>query len=168
LRSRKPKQPFDPSSEAAVRAVALRLLTVRARGAEDLARTLERRGFERPAVRAAIERLLSEGWLDDLAAARSVVRARAGRYGRARIARELSVLGFSKETANAALGDEAGGAEQEALARAFQVLWRRTEGLEPAARRRRIGAALARKGFASDAISAMMKGSHGEDDMDIG
>jgi regulatory protein len=168
LRSRKPKQPFDPSSEAAVRAVALRLLTVRARGAEDLGRTLERRGFERAAVRAAIARLLAEGWLDDLAAARSVVRARAGRYGRARIARELSVLGFSKETVSAALGEEAKEAEEKALARAFQVLWRRTQGLDPAARRRRVGGALARKGFTSDAISAMMKGSHGQDDMDIG
>ncbi len=151
-----------------MRTVALRLLTVRPRGSEDLARTLERRGFERAAVRTAIDRLIHDGWLDDLAAACSVVRARAGRYGKARIVRELSALGFPKETANAALDSESGGAEQKALRRAFDVLWRRTEGLDPAARRRRVRGALSRKGFAGDAISAMMKGSHEDDEMDIG
>ncbi|MEP6769415.1 MAG: RecX family transcriptional regulator [Acidobacteriota bacterium] len=168
MRSRRPKSPTDPASESAVRQVALRLLTVRARGSEDLARTLERRGFERVAVRAAIERLTAEGWLDDLAAARSVVRARAARYGRARIVRELSVLGFTKETANAALESEGAGSEQKALSRAFGALWKRTKDLDPAARRRRVAGALARKGFPGDAISAMMKGSHDDEDLDIG
>ncbi|MEO8189400.1 MAG: regulatory protein RecX [Acidobacteriota bacterium] len=168
MRSRRPSAPVDPASETAIRTVALRLLTVRPRGSEDLARTLERRGFERAAVRAAIERLVHDGWLDDLAAARSVVRARSGRYGRARIVRELAALGFPKETANAALDSEGAGAEQTALRRAFDVLWRRSEGLDPAARRRRVMGALSRKGFAGDAISAMMKGSHEDDEMDIG
>ncbi len=140
---------------------------MRPRGSEDLARTLERRGFERAAVRAAIERLVHDGWLDDLAAARSVVRARAGRYGRARIVRELSALGFPKETANAALDSDGGGSEQKALHRAFALLWRRTEGLDPAARRRRVSGALSRKGFAGEAISAMMKGFHEDDEVDI-
>ena len=168
MRARRPKSPPDAGSESAVRTVALRLLTVRPRGSEDLARTLERRGFERAAVRATIERLLAEGWLDDLAAARSLVRARAGRYGRARILRELSVLGFTKETAGAALETEAGGTEQKALRRAFDLLWRRTESLDSAARRRRVSGALSRKGFAGEAISAMMKGSHDDEEVDIG
>ncbi len=168
MRSRRPRVPPDPSSESSVRAVALRLLTVRGRGAADLSRILERRGFEKTTVREAVERLVAEGWLDDLAAARSLVRARSSRFGRSRIARELSALGFSKEIAAAALGEAPREAEQNALARAFEVLWRRAEGVDPAARRRRVRAALARKGFAADAISAMMKGSDEEDEMDIG
>jgi SOS response regulatory protein OraA/RecX len=167
LRSRSPKRPTAPASEAAVRTVALRLLTVRARGAEDLSRTLERRGFERAAVRAAVSRLIREGWLDDLAAARSLVRARSARYGRAWIARELSALGFSKETAAAALG-ESEEAEQKALARAFGSAWRKSAGLALAVRRRRVRAALSRRGFAPEAISAMMKGSDDDEDLDIG
>ncbi len=148
--------------------MALRLLTVRSRGREDLARTLARRGFERDAIRDALDRLAREGWLDDLAAARSLVRARAGRYGSARIARELSVLGFSKETTAAALSEGDPEAEQTALARAFHGLWKRAAGLEAGARRRRVRNALSRKGFASDAISAMMKGSDDEEEMDLG
>ena len=164
---RSPKPPVDPSSEAAVRAVALRLLTVRPRGSEDLARTLERRGFERRAIRAAIERLVREGWLDDLAAARSLVRARGSRYGKARISRELSSLGFSKETAAAAL-DDAGEAEGKALARAFEAAWKKTAGLPLPTRRARVRGTLGRRGFAAEAISAMMRGSHDDEDVDIG
>jgi len=161
-----------------VRAVALRLLTVRARGRVDLGRALERRGYGRSAVSAALDRLEREGWLDDVAAARSVVRARAARYGRARIARELSALGFSKETIAQALGGESGETsarqrEETALRRAFEGAWKRSAGRdEPlAARKRRVRAALLRRGFASEAISAMMRGSSDdryEEDMDLG
>ena len=168
MRSRKPKTPADPASPAGIRSVALRLLGIRARGSKDLARTLERRGYERVAVEEALERLVAEGWLDDLAAARSIVKSRVGRYGKARIARELSVLGFSKEVSAAVLVDAAGAAEAKALSAAFQRLWRRSEGLDPAARRRRVAGALSRKGFAAESISAMMQGSHEEDEMDLG
>ena len=150
-----------------MRTVALRLLTVRARGFEDLARTLERRGFAKAAVRAALERLRGEGWQDDESAAKSIVRARGGRYGRARILRELSALGFAKETVAASLAD-AGETEQKALARAFGTVWKRSENLPMPARRRRVRASLARRGFAAEAISAMMKGSDEEEDLDIG
>ena len=128
FRPSRPKPPSDPASESAVRAVALRLLTVRARGAVDLSRTLERRGFEKGAVDPAIARLVDEGWLDDLAAARSVVRARSGRYGRARIARELAALGFSRETSNRAM-EESGSTEEKALRKALEAAWAKSAGL---------------------------------------
>ena len=159
---RRAKAPTDPGSEKAARAVALRLLTVRARGSADLSRTLVRRGFERAAAEAAVARLVEEGWLDDLAAARSLVRSRGGRYGRARIAQELTALGFSKETAAQALSGS-GEAEETALARAFKAAWKKSGGLSLLVRRRRVRAALVRRGFAPAAISAMMKSSHEED-----
>jgi SOS response regulatory protein OraA/RecX len=142
----------------------------------DLGRSLERRGFERLAVAGALGRLEREGWLDDLAAARSVVRARGSRYGKARIARELAALGFSKETAAAALGgdDGPGEREQRALRRAFEGAWKRSSARRDeslAARKRRVRAALLRRGFASEAISAMMRGSSDdryEEDLDLG
>ena len=164
MASRRTRAPADPGSEKAARAVALRLLTVRARGAADLSRTLERRGFARTAAENAVGRLVEEGWLDDLAAARSVVRSRGARYGRARIAQELSALGFSKETAAQALSGS-GEAEDTALARAFKSAWKKSAGLglAPLVRRRRVRASLVRRGFAPAAISAMMKTSHEED-----
>ena len=45
--TRRPKTSPNPASPEAARAAALRLLTIRARGAADLSRTLERRGFDR-------------------------------------------------------------------------------------------------------------------------
>jgi len=128
----------------------------------DLGRSLERRGYERGAISSALARLEREGWLDDLAAARSLVRSRGARYGRARIAQELSALGFSKETAAQALSGS-GEAEDTALARAFQSAWKKSAGLPAIARKRRVRASLIRRGFASAAISAMMKTSHEED-----
>ena len=120
---------------------------------------LERRGFTAAAARSAVGRLEAERWLDDLAAARAVVRARGQKYGRARIARELSARGFSDEVAGSALGDGAE-REAEALARAFRRLWRSAAGLPLPRRRQRVRAALSRRGFAPDAISAMIRGSH--------
>jgi len=149
----------------------------------DLGRSLDRRGYERGAVSSALARLEREGWLDDLAAARSVVRARGARYGRVRITRELGALGFSKETiARALSGDGDDGEtsvsrrEETALRRAFEGAWKRSrsagrkdESLN--ARKRRVRATLLRRGFASEAISAMMRGSSDdryEEDLDIG
>ncbi|MDQ6893147.1 MAG: recombination regulator RecX [Acidobacteriota bacterium] len=167
MTTRRPRPPAEPASENAARAIALRLLTVRARGSADLSRTLERRGFEKTAAEAAVARLVREGWLDDLAAARSLVRARGARYGRARIAQELSALGFSKETAAQALSGS-NDAEETALAKALKAAWKKSAGLPPLVRRRRVRASLVRRGFAAAAISAMMKGSHEEEDLELG
>ena len=109
---------------------------------------------------------MREGWLDDLAAARSLVRARGLRYGRARIAQELSALGFSKEVAAEALSGS-GEAEQTALQKALKAAWKKSAGLPALARRRRVRSALVRRGFAAAAISAMMKRSHEEEDVEF-
>jgi regulatory protein len=148
---------LDFSSAAAARSRALRLLTVRARGREELVRALEQKGFGAGAAREAVERLEREGWLDDLAAARSVVRSRGGRYGLARIERELLARGFSGETAARALSEIGPEGEEKTLSKLFAKLQRSTAGLPPEVRRRRVWSALARRGFPPAAISAKMK-----------
>ncbi len=122
-----------------------------------MARALRERGFETDAVREALGRLEREGWLDDLAAARSAARARAGRYGRARIERELSARGFSSETVAAALEEIDPEGEEEALSRLFEKLQRSRAGSASEKSRRRVWNALTRRGFAAAAISAKMK-----------
>jgi regulatory protein len=141
----------------AARERALRLLTVRARGRAELARALEERGFEADAVRQALSRLEAEGWLDDLAAAKSAARARAGRYGRARIEKELSARGFSPETIGMVLAEIGPEEEERALSRLFTRLQRSSAGSDSQKRRRRIWNALTRRGFPAAAISAKMK-----------
>lgn len=129
---------------------------MRARGRAELERALEQRGFTAAAVGGAVERLEREGWLDDLAAARSAVRTRIGRYGRARIERELASRGFAAETIGAALADLDPEGEEKALSRLFGRLWRASAGSAPDRRRRRVWSALSRRGFSAAAISAKM------------
>jgi SOS response regulatory protein OraA/RecX len=143
----------------AAHARGLRLLGVRSRGREELRRDLERRGFSSAAAGGALDRLETEGWLQDLAAACALARSKGARYGRLRIARELAARGFSKETAERALEAEAG-REEEALAGVFRRLWKSSAGLPPLRRRRRVRAALLRRGFASQAISEIIGGSN--------
>jgi regulatory protein len=123
----------------------------------ELSLALEQRGFSARAIREGLERLGREGWLNDLAAARSVIRMRAGRYGRARIERELLGRGFSEETAAEALSEIDPDGEERALSRMFARLERSGAGLSPGARRRRTWGALTRRGFAAAAISAKMR-----------
>ena len=107
----------------------------------------------------ALDRLEGQGFLDDLSAARSTVRSRGARYGRARVERELKARGFSRETIAAAFAAE-GGVEREhdALRKAFERLWAARADLSPAVRRRRVFDALTRRGFPAEKISEMIRG----------
>ncbi|HEY7574545.1 MAG TPA: regulatory protein RecX [Thermoanaerobaculia bacterium] len=139
---------------------------MRSRGREELRRDLRRRGFSAAAADGALGRLVSQGWLQDLPAARSFVRARAPRYGRLRIARELSARGFDAETIRRALAEE-GDRENDALAKEFRRLWRSCGKLPEPRRRRKVRGALLRRGFAQAAISEMI-GDSNEIDGDSG
>jgi SOS response regulatory protein OraA/RecX len=136
----------EPDSADAAYTRGLRLLAIRSRGREELRRDLAGRGFSAEAASRAVERLVEQGWLREEEAARALVRARGGRYGRRRIARELDA-----------------GVESAALARAYRRLWKSAVKLPPPERRRRVRRALVARGFAPEAISAMIRGSHGRD-----
>ena len=113
---------------------------------------------------AALERLAAEGLLDDLAAARSTIRLRGARHGRARIARELHARGFAKETVASALeSEDASRREDEALRKAFERLWKARAHLAPPLRRRRVFDALTRRGFPPEKISDIIRNGHAVD-----
>ncbi|HEY7112095.1 MAG TPA: RecX family transcriptional regulator [Thermoanaerobaculia bacterium] len=153
----------EPDSAAAAYARGLRLLSIRSRGREELRRELTRRGFSAGAAGRALERLVAEGWLREDEAASALVRSRRGRYGRRRIARELEARGFGAETASRALEELSAGREDAALAHAFERLWKSSSRLPLPERRSRVRRALTARGFAPEAISAMIRGSHGRD-----
>ena len=139
----------------------MRLLTIRARGHAELSRALLGRGFAAGAASEALERLEREGLLDDLAAARSVVRGRGARYGRARIERELKARGFARETIATALAAEGGvSREEDALRRAFRKLWKARSHLAPPLRRRKVLDALTRRGFPPEKIFEIIRGGY--------
>ena len=102
--------------------------------------------------------LEAEGLFDDLSAARSAIRARGSRYGRARVERELKARGFSRETIAAAVQQEEGEErEDEALRKAFERLWTARAHLAPPLRRRRVFDALTRRGFPAEKISEIIR-----------
>jgi regulatory protein len=110
-------------------------------------------------VAEALDRLVQEGLLDDLAAARSAVRTRGARHGRSRIERELKARGFAKETiAEAFQAENAGDREDAALRKAFERLWNARAHMAPAVRRRRVFDALTRRGFPPARISEIIRG----------
>ncbi|HTR02718.1 MAG TPA: regulatory protein RecX [Thermoanaerobaculia bacterium] len=134
---------------------------MRPRGGAELERTLRERGFVEAAVAGALAKLADGGLLDDAAAARSAVRQRGARYGRARVERELKARGFARATIAAAFDAEGGAArEDEALRRAFAKLWKTRANLAPPLRRRRIFDALTRRGFPADRISEIIRTWH--------
>jgi regulatory protein len=139
---------------------------VRSRGREELRRELRRRGFSAAAADGALGRLENQGWLQELPAARSFARARSSRYGRLRIARELTARGFDADTVRRALAEESD-REAEALVKEFRKLWRSSENLPEPRRRRKVRGALLRRGFAPAAISEMI-GDSNEVDGDSG
>ncbi len=139
----------------------MRLLAIQARGRAEIERALRDRGFEPGAVGEALEGLERDGLLDDLAAARSAVRTRGARHGRGRIERELKARGFARETIAAAFEVEgAPQREDEALRKAFERLSSARSHMAPALRRRRVYAALTRRGFPADKISEIIRGGH--------
>jgi len=94
------------------------------------------------------------------------VRARAPRFGRRRIARELAARGYSAEAAAQALEEVDAGEEERALARAFARIWKSLAALPLPARRRRAAQSLARRGFPASSVSEMIARSTKPDAID--
>src|SRR3954471_19257508 len=84
---------------------ALDMLEARARGVTELRRLLLRKGEPEPDVDAAIERLRSNGVLDDTNFARQLTRSKAAGPGlsRRRIQQELSKRGVARDISDAAI-----------------------------------------------------------------
>jgi regulatory protein len=140
---------------------AVHLLSFRPRSSMELRRKLL--GLPHPAesrhVEEALMRLTALGYVDDAAFAREFTRSRVGNAGmsRRRVAAELRRRGVAREAIADALeeGGEAGGGAADEVATASDVARRRLRamrGVDDAARRRRLYAFLARRGFDADTI----------------
>jgi regulatory protein len=133
---------------------AVQLLAARPHFRQELAGKLAARGLPLGEIAAALDRLTAEGYLDDRAAAESLIRARLSRgpEGRVRLAAELARRGASPEAAEAALAallpEDDLAAAREAAAR-----WAERGGGAPAALARH----LARKGFSRRAIVDLLR-----------
>lgn len=133
---------------------ALDLLALRAHFRRELEAKLRKRGFEEAEIDGCLERLASEGWLDDHAAAIAFAEGPLRRkgYGPRRMLAELSRRGADESAAEDAVRAAFPDGDIEAALQAA-VAWR--------ARRREDRKALARhlerKGFSGAAIHAALR-----------
>ncbi len=141
---------------------ALDMLAARGRSSTELRRQLERKGEPRENVAIAIERLTAAGFLDDAAFARQFARSKAtgGGQSRRRLQQELAKRGVARDVSASAI-DEVFEEEQiddsTSIERVAAKKLRSLAKLEPAVQRRRIYAFLARRGYDSDDIQAVIR-----------
>jgi regulatory protein len=130
---------------------AVRLLASRPHFRAELEAKLVQRGYPEEEIAAALDRLTSEGYLDDVRAARDFVAHRLEQKaeGRLRLKAELIRRGASEEAVAAALA-EVPEDDLEAAREAAET-WSRSHRPDPAALARH----LARKGFSRRAIFAV-------------
>jgi len=134
----------------------------RARSAHELERWLLQRGFDRADVTDAVQRLTEIGAIDDSQFARAFARSRALGKGmsKRRLAQELSRRGVDSRMADAAIADvleEESVDERALLEAAARKKLAVLRGQEPDAVRKRLYGYLARRGYASSDIAAVLR-----------
>ena len=140
---------------------ALDLLAVRARSSRDLGLRLRRAGAQGPDISWAVARLVAQGFVDDAAYARGVARAKAlaGGVSRRKVITVLRQKGVAQDVATAAIDEtlsEVDHDEYGAALAAAEKRMRALGSLEPAKRRQRLYAFLARRGYESDIVRRVL------------
>jgi len=140
---------------------ALNMLAFRARSSSELARSLQRKGEEKPHVDWAFARLQEQGLLDDAAFARAFARGRIvdGKQSRRRVQQDLARKGVSRPESDEAIDtvfDEEAVDQRAIVEEAARKKLRSLSGLEPAVQRRRLYGFLARRGYEMDDIRSVL------------
>jgi len=138
----------------------LRALERRAFARADLGRRLARKGHRPEAVASALERACALGLLDDAGFARNYVETRAARgRGPMRLTRDLQSMGVDRRHIDAALAEQwPADADRSAMPRALAARRARQLGELPRdAKRRRLVAYLARRGFTGPEASQAIR-----------
>lgn len=140
--------------------MALRLLAVRLRSRRELEERLSRRDIAPATVRAVVERLAAEGFIDDMRFARAWVRGRLALQpsGAVRLRRELLRKGITSELIEPALREAFSESDERQLAlNVARARMRRYRSDPPEAAYRRLAGVLHRRGFSADAIATALR-----------
>jgi regulatory protein len=99
------------------RVAALRMLARRELSESQIRHRLARRGYDANAIDAAVERLKSDGAIDDARVASAIARSETSlkRRGRLRVAQALARAGIDRATARRALDETFDDVDDEAL-----------------------------------------------------
>jgi regulatory protein len=136
---------------------ALDLLAVRARSSRDLSIRLRRACAADPDISWAVARLMAQGLLDDAAYARGVARSKvlAGGVSRRRVMSVLRQKGVAPEVASDAISETLSEVDLDEFGAALIAARKRVRALssvDPARRRQRLYAFLARRGYEHDVV----------------
>jgi regulatory protein len=141
-----------------VRESALRLLGYRGRSRVELRTRLLQKGYESGLVEEALAALAVSGLINDAEFSESWVRARTGSrpLGRARIAAELRQKGVERELIDEALARVDPELEMELALAVGRRKIEQMRGEDLYTTRRRLGAALMRRGFPSEVCARVL------------
>lgn len=142
----------------AAREVALRMLAGAPRTRGQVEQGLLKREIAPEVISELLDRLVGVGLIDDLSYSVSVVKARRDERGLSRraITAELTRKGVAADVIERALGEYSDDEEDDAAVRETLKRLRRMSHLEPMVRKRRLFAALARKGYPPESIYRAM------------
>jgi regulatory protein len=141
---------------------ALNMLAFRARSSAELARALVRKGEPKELADRAVARLHEQGLLNDAAFAQSYTRAKVlgAQQSRRRVQQDLARKGVARSVTDEAIAtvfEEEGVDQREVVEQAARKKLRSLLRLDPAVRRRRLYAFLARRGYDGDDIRLAMQ-----------
>lgn len=155
-----PADPDDGDADPVevAREIALRRLTQRAHSKAELASALAARHVPPEAAEQVLERFVEVGLLDDagFSAAWAESRHRTKNLAPRAIAMELRRKGVAEDAINAALDPIDDDDQHAAALRVAQRKWRQVRGLESRVAYRRLAGAVARKGFSSHIVAAVV------------
>lgn len=144
---------------------ALSLLETCDRTQRQVEEKLIRRGVAPPAAQAVVQRLKEAGLIDDAAYARRVVQLESAQAkGRYAVKRKLMQRGVAPQQAEQALSALTQEQQQDACLEAARKLCRRYREDPPPAARRKLGQALARRGFSWEDIGPALEKVLGADE----
>lgn len=146
---------MSPANQPSLRARALRHLARREHTRHELAQKLAPHAESPQEIEQVLDDFAQRGWLSEQRAAEQLVHARRGRYGPARIRRDLEARGVPAEVVSDTVA-----ALKEGETEAAHAVWKRKFRTPPdsAAERAKQARFLLGRGFSSEAVTRLLRG----------
>ncbi|WP_058304005.1 RecX family transcriptional regulator [Gorillibacterium timonense] len=137
---------------------AIRFISVRSRSIDEVRKKLKTRGYEPPMIQQVLDQLGEQGYLNDLDFAELWTKERITlqKKGRKWVEQELRQKGVNKQIISDAIGRIDPEEEKQQALTVATKRWKLLSG-EPADKKRKLFAFLARRGYSPQLVSAVVK-----------
>jgi len=144
-------------SLAEARAYALRLIGIRPRSKKELEDRLKRKGYSQEIIDLLITRFEETGLIDDRRLACDIVDMERHKRGRIGIISRMKEKGFDQEVIVEAINSLTDEIEEDAARKIIEKKMRTLKEYDIQTKKRRLWAALRRRGFSSEIIDRVMR-----------